>query len=155
MRWKKKSNIVKLMWNVLYKNGAQKICVKLNKKNCIKNRACYYFNQIIKFKDFDINNILLDEKWEENILIYDISCKTLIETKPFHISFDKIDEFMRIYDGNKNLVLLGLEKYDASYNNIRYIISHRSVITHVSSHFYTKVKVDSFYSLPTKNIDIA
>ena len=74
----------------------------------------------------------------------------MIETKPFHISFDKIDEFMRIYDGNKNLVLLGLEKYDASYNSIRYIISHKSLITHVSSPFYTKVKVDSFCSLPTK-----
>ena len=53
MRWKKKSNIVKLLWNILYKNGEQKIYIKLNKKNY------------------------------ENILIYDISCKTLIGTKPY------------------------------------------------------------------------
>ena len=28
----------------------------------IKNRTCYYFNDIIKFEDFDLNNILIDEK---------------------------------------------------------------------------------------------
>ena len=28
----------------------------------IKNRACYYFDDIIKIEDFDINNILTDEK---------------------------------------------------------------------------------------------
>ena len=32
------------------------------KKLCIKNRKCYYFNDIIKFEDFDFGNILLDEK---------------------------------------------------------------------------------------------
>ena len=40
---------------------------------CIKNRMCYYFNNIIKLKDFDIDNILIDEKPHENILFYDIS----------------------------------------------------------------------------------
>ena len=34
---------------------------------------CYYFNNIIKLKDFDIDNILIDEKPHENILFYDIS----------------------------------------------------------------------------------
>ena len=28
----------------------------------IKNRTCYYFDDIIKVKDFDFNNILIDEK---------------------------------------------------------------------------------------------
>ena len=28
----------------------------------IENCACYYFNDIIKFEDFDLNNILIDEK---------------------------------------------------------------------------------------------
>ena len=31
-------------------------------KVCIKNRTCYYFDDIIKFKDFDSDNILLDKK---------------------------------------------------------------------------------------------
>ena len=28
----------------------------------IKSRTCYYFNDIIKFEDFDLDNILIDEK---------------------------------------------------------------------------------------------
>ena len=45
---------------------------------CIKNRTCYYFDYIIKLEDFDIGNILIDEKSHENILIYHISYLALI-----------------------------------------------------------------------------
>ena len=44
------------------------------KKVSVKNRACYYFDDIIKIEDFDFDNILLDGKSYENILIYNISC---------------------------------------------------------------------------------
>ena len=50
-------------------------------------------------EDFDIDNILIDKKSHENILIYGISYKTLIGSKPLRIRFDKIDGFIRIYDG--------------------------------------------------------
>ena len=46
------------------------------KENCIKNCKCYYFDDIIKIEDF--NNILLDEKSCKNILIFNVSYKTLI-----------------------------------------------------------------------------
>ena len=36
----------------------------------IKNRRCYYFDAIIKFEDFNLDNILIDEKAYENILVY-------------------------------------------------------------------------------------
>ena len=49
------------------------------KKVGIKNRTCYYFDHIVKIEDFDFDNILLDEKLSENILIYDASYKTLID----------------------------------------------------------------------------
>ena len=39
----------------------------------IKNRTCNYFDNIIKLEDFDIDDILIDEKSHENILIYDVS----------------------------------------------------------------------------------
>ena len=58
----------------------------------IKNRTCCYFDNIIKLEDFDIDNILIDEKLHENILIYGISYETLIEAKPLRIRFDKIDK---------------------------------------------------------------
>ena len=73
-------------------------------------------------------------------------------TQPLHIRFDKIDEFIRIYDGNRYSVLLGLEKHDAYNNRIRHFITQKSGITHVFSHYYAKVKVDSFNS---KKIGIA
>ena len=63
----------------------------------VKNRTCYYFDDIIKLEDFDI---VIDEKANENILIYDILYKTLICSKPLCIRFHKIDGFIRIYDGN-------------------------------------------------------
>ena len=80
------------------------------KKNRIKNRICYYFDDRIKFENFDIDIILIEQKL--NILIYDISCKTLIDPKPLRIKFSKIDWFIRIYDGTGYLTLFSTEKYD-------------------------------------------
>ena len=47
----------------------------------IKNSACYYFDDIIKLGDFDLHNILIDEKLYENILVYNISYKILVSDK--------------------------------------------------------------------------
>ena len=43
------------------------------KEIVIKNRKCYYFDNIIKIQDFDLNNILIDEKSYKHILAYNIS----------------------------------------------------------------------------------
>ena len=91
------------------------------KKVGINNRKCYYFNDIIKLEDFDIVNILIDKKSYENMLIYDISYKTLIDPKPLRIRFDKIDGFIRVYDGARYLTFFGSEKYDAVSDRIRYL----------------------------------
>ena len=37
----------------------------------IRNHTCYYFDDVINIYDLDLDNILLDEKSYENILIYD------------------------------------------------------------------------------------
>ena len=88
------------------------------KKVCIKNRKCYYFDDIIKIEDFNLDNVLIDRKSHENFLIYDISYKTLIGSKPLRISFDKIDRVIRIYDGTGYLILFGTKKYDAIYEKL-------------------------------------
>ena len=89
-------------------------------------------------------------------MIYDISCRTLIGVKPLHISFEKLDRFIRVYDRTRYLVLFGLVIYDAIYNRIRYLISEKSGATYVFSHNYGIIKVDSYGSLPLeKNIDVA
>ena len=72
--------------------------------------------------------MLTEEKSHENILIYDISYKTLIGPNPLCIRLDKIDGFIRIYDGTRYLVLPGPEKYDAIYNRMRYL---KSSITYI------------------------
>ena len=66
------------------------------KETDIKNRASYYFDDIIKIEDFDLDNILTDEKSYKNILFYNISYKTLIDYNPLRIRFDKIDGFIRV-----------------------------------------------------------
>ena len=41
----------------------------------IKNRTSYYFDDIIKIEDFNLDNILINEKSYENILVYNIHTK--------------------------------------------------------------------------------
>ena len=41
-------------------------------KVCIKNRRFYFFDDIIKLEDFDLDNFLIDEKSYKNIFVYDI-----------------------------------------------------------------------------------
>ena len=95
-----------------------------------KNRTCYQFGGIIKIDDFDLGNILMDEKSYKNILVYNIVYKSLVDFKPLRIRFDKIDGFIRIYDGTRYLVLIRNEKYHSIYNRIKYFISVKSGITY-------------------------
>ena len=66
----------------------QKWIIMNLKSVCIKNRTCYYFDDLIKLEDFIFDNILIDEKSHENILIYDILYESLIGPKPLYIRFD-------------------------------------------------------------------
>ena len=120
---------------------------ELNEVN-IKNRTCYCFDDIIKIEDFNLDNILIDGKSFENNLVYSISYKTLIDAKPLRVRFDKVDGFIRVYDGTRYFVLFGSEKYDFIYNRTRYVIGVKSGIIYVISRNYAKIKVDSCDSLP-------
>ena len=68
--------------------------------------------------------------------------------KPLRTMFDKIDEFITIYNGIRYLVLFGPERYDAIYDRIRYLISEKSGATHGISHDFKRIKFDSYNSLP-------
>ena len=61
-----------------------------------------------KFEDFQLDNILIDEKSYKKVLVYTILYKNFIAAK--RIRFDKIDRFIRVYDGTRYLVLFGNEK---------------------------------------------
>ena len=61
-----------MKWKIIF-------LLKVKIKVCIKNCMCYYFDDIINLEDFNLDNTLIDGKSHENILIYDISYKTLIQ----------------------------------------------------------------------------
>ena len=74
---------------------------------------------VIKIEDFDINDILIDEKRYKNVLVYNILYTSLIDSKPLYIRFNKIDGFISVYDGTRYLLLFGSEIYYYIYNRVR------------------------------------
>ena len=102
----------------------------------------------------DLDNILVDQKSNENILLYNISYKSLIAVEPLCIKFNKIDEFNRVYDGTSYLALFRREKYDFIFNKIRYLIGGKSGITYVISQNYAKISrfIRCFTSRKSNNI---
>ena len=114
----------------------------------IKTRACYYFDDIIKIEDFDLDNILIDQKSYKNILFYNISYKSLTDSMPLRIRFGRIDVYIRVYDGTTYLILFGSEKHDFVDNRIRYLTEVKSGIMYVISLNYANIKVDSYDFLP-------
>ena len=85
-------------------------------------------------------------------MIYGILYKSLIGPKPLHITFDKINGSIRIYDGARYLTLFDSEKYDVIYDRIRHLLNVKSGITYTSSHYFAKIKVNSYDSLPIEKI---
>ena len=69
-----------------------------------------------------------------------------------HIRFDKVDGFIIIYDKTRYLTLFRSDKYDGIYNRIRYLMSLKSDIIYVFSHYFANLKFDSYDSLPTEKI---
>ena len=82
---------------------------------------------LIKIKDFDFNYTFLDKKSYENIMIYDISCKT------------PMDGFNRDYNGAKHCLALE-DIMPFSIGLDRYLISLKSDLSYVS-HKYRKMKM--------------
>ena len=65
----------------------------------IKDRTYYFFNDVINIKNFDPNNIKIDEKSYKNIRIYYIGYLTITDSKyvkinsanPLYLIFDKVN----------------------------------------------------------------
>ena len=73
----------------------------------IKNITRYDFDDIIRVRDSNFSNILLEEKsykTYENSLIHDISYKTFMVAKLLRIMFDEIDRLIKTYDGIRYLL---------------------------------------------------
>ena len=121
----------------------------------IKNRRCYCFDDIMKARDIDSGNILLNEKIYQNILIYDISYKTFMGSKPLRIWLDKIDGFIKIYYGIRYLVILGHSWFDEICSGIKYLVSEKSGITNNIDYNVARIRIDSQFFTYRKNIDFS
>ena len=108
----------------------------------------------LNFEYFDLGKTSIDEKPYQNILVHNISYKTLFGATPLRISFNKIDGFIKVYDGTRYLVLFRAEKYDIIYNRIRFFVGVKSGITYIISHNYAKIKVYSSAFLPLERLFI-
>ena len=75
---------------------------------------------------------------------------------PLRVRFDKVDGFIRNYDGTKYLVLHGFETYKAINDKIRYFIGLFVGITYFFSYNYAKFKDYSDGESPfRRNIEFA
>ena len=80
----------------------------------IKNNTYYFFDDIINIKEFDPNNIKLDEKSYKNILIYYIAYVTIKDSKYIktnsvnflYLMFNRINGYFEEINGNKYLTLV-------------------------------------------------
>ena len=85
-------------------------------------------------------------------MVYDISYKTLIGSKPLRIKLDKIDGLLRSFDGTRYLTFFGTDVNDAIYNRIGYLISLESSITYVFLTILRKLKLIAMILLPIEKI---
>ena len=74
----------------------------------------------------------------ENILIYDISCKTSTGAEPLCIKYDEIDGFIKIRDIIQNLVLFDHGWFQKICDQITDSINHN----------FAKIIIDSYNYLP-------
>ena len=121
------------------------------KKARIKNRTCYYFDDLIKIEIFKFVNNLLNVKSQGNILVHGISYKALFGSKLLRIIFDELDGFITVYEEIRYLKLLASEKYVAIQNRVRYLIIKKRSIAFVFSQYYAKLKVEFYDSLALEN----
>ena len=87
-----------------------------------------------------------------NLYLYKKKIRLRLDS--FRIRFDKIGEFIRVYDGTRYSVLFGSEKYDFIYDRIRYLKSIKSSITYIISHNYATIKVDRYDSYFCKKMTL-
>ena len=130
------------------------VCIKYKwkenelKEIYIKNRVCYYFDDIISGTKIYFSNIILNKILHENISVDSISYKSPAGPKPLRIRFDKIGGFIISLDGKvQNLVLFDYGLFDKICDRIKCCISKKCGITNSINYNFGKIKIDSYNSL--------
>ena len=136
----------------------------------IKNRTYYFFDDIIKLKNFDSSNIKIDEESYKNILIYYIGYVTIKDSKyikinsvnPLYLIFNKVNGYFEEINGNKYLTLVPtnenkekIKKYEELWSKIRDLIRSITKNSDDYDEKYMKIKFNSDDELPlSKTIEV-
>ena len=124
----------------------------------MKSHIYYFFDDIINIKEFDPNNIKLDENSYKNILIYYIGYMTIKDLKyvkissvnPLYLMFNKMNGYFEEINGNNYLTLFatndskdGIKKYEELWIKITDLIT---LVTKKADDYdekFIKIKLDS------------
>ena len=103
----------------------------------VKNRAYYFFNDMINIKDFDPSLIKINKKSYKNVGIYHIGyitiksisdCENINSVNPLYLMIGEVDGYIEENHGNKYLTFAStdknkkvLEKYIKLWDEIKYI----------------------------------
>ena len=115
---------------------------------------CHYFNDKVNGTKDIFCNILLDQKFYQNISFHNILYKTPTDPRPLCIRFDKIDGFIISLDGKiKHLILFDYGLFSKICDKVKYLISKESGITNSINHNFGNIRINSYNSYLLKNID--
>ena len=100
---------------------------------------------------------VLDGKSYENILVFNILYKKILEAKPLRIRFAKVDRLIKIYNGIRYLEVsnscdINYRIYNAIFDRI---ISEKSGIADSIDHNFVRIRIDLYNSLPTEKKDFS
>lgn len=111
----------------------------------IKNCICFYFDGSLSINDFDLQNILLDEKLHEKKKKFNVWCgiQNSIRCKTFTYNFDKVDRYIRRYSETKYLSLFHSDVKKRISDRIRYILMVKSNTSDIYYDKYTQIKIIS------------
>ena len=103
----------------------------------IKNYTYYFFDDISNIKNFDPNNIIIDEKSYKNIIIYYIGYVTIKDSKylkinsvnPLYLIFNRVNGYFEEINKSRYLTLVStkkskekIKKYEEQWSKIRDLI---------------------------------
>ena len=128
----------------------------------IKNRAYYFYNDMINLKNLDSNLLKIDKKHYKGINIYYIGyitikkiddCENIYSVNPLYLIVNDASGYIEEKNGNKYLIFddyvnenkAQLKKYVGSWDGIKNEIK---AINGVKENDYMKIKFNSDHDLP-------
>ena len=127
----------------------------------IKNHTYYFFNDIINIKDFDLNNIRIDEKSYKNVLIFYIGYVTIKKdlkidiVNPLYLIFGKVNGYFKEINENNYLTLIPTDESKEKIKKYEELLSKigdlfRSITKNSDDYDekYLKININSDDNLP-------